>query len=237
MSLYVWLFFASVIALGGCILFTNGIEWLGKRLKVSEGAIGSIFAAVGTALPESTIPVIAIFFGTGQEQTDVGLGAILGAPFMLSTLALPILAGLLVLCAKMGKRKSAFVLDYQEVRIDLIFFLIAYGLALTCVFASIPTTRYGVAILLIVLYLAYMKLKFSSEQQGSSVLAPLILARRSTVPSSAMIGRQVAIGLIGLVGGRIYLSPPSSRYRPNWRSPHYWWLCLSHRWPRNCRKC
>jgi cation:H+ antiporter len=117
------LFLASVIiALGGCTLFTNGIEWLGKRLKVPEGAIGSIFAGVGTALPETTIPVIAIFFGTGQEQTDVGLGAILGAPFMLSTLALPILAGLLVFCARMGKRKSAFVLNYQEVRIDLLFF-------------------------------------------------------------------------------------------------------------------
>jgi cation:H+ antiporter len=197
-----YLFLASVIiALGGCTLFTNGIEWLGKRLKVPEGAIGSIFAGVGTALPETTIPVIAIFFGTGQEQTDVGLGAILGAPFMLSTLALPILAGLLVLYAKMGKRKSAFVLNYQEVRIDLLFFLIAYGLALACAFVSIPAIRYGVAALLILLYLVYMKLKFSSEQQDSSVLAPLILARRSTVPSYAMIGRQVAIGLIGLVGG------------------------------------
>ena len=201
-SQYVLLFLTSVIfALGGCTLFANGIEWLGKRLKVSEGAIGSIFAAVGTALPETTIPVIAIFFGTRQEQTDVGLGAILGAPFMLSTLVLPILAGLLVLYAKMGKRKSAFVLNYQEVHIDLSFFLIAYGLALACVFVSIPTIRYGVAALLILLYLVYMKLKFSSEPQDSPVLAPLILARRSTVPSYAMIGRQVAIGLIGLVGG------------------------------------
>ena len=39
-----------VVTLGGCALFTNGMEWLGKRLKVPEGAIGSVFAAVGTTL-------------------------------------------------------------------------------------------------------------------------------------------------------------------------------------------
>ena len=67
---YVALFALSVVVtLGGCALFTNGIEWLGKRLKVSEGAVGSIFAAVGTTLPETSIPIIAIFFGSGREGT------------------------------------------------------------------------------------------------------------------------------------------------------------------------
>src|SRR5919199_4232080 len=111
--IYLLMFLASVVVtLGGCALFTNGIEWLGKRLKAPEGAVGSIFAAVGTTLPETSIPIIAIFFGSGQERTEVGLGAILGAPFMLSTLVLPILAALLLIYAKMGKRKSSFMLDY-----------------------------------------------------------------------------------------------------------------------------
>ena len=105
--IYILMFLASVfVTLGGCTLFTNAIEWLGKRLKVPEGAVGSIFAAIGTTLPETSIPVIAIFFGTGQERTEVGLGAILGAPFMLSTLVLPILAGLLIIYARLGKRVS-----------------------------------------------------------------------------------------------------------------------------------
>ncbi|MDR4471739.1 MAG: hypothetical protein MRJ92_03475 [Nitrospira sp.] len=60
--LYVGMFVASVvITLAGCHLFTNGIEWLGKRLNISEGAVGSVFAAVGTTLPETSIPIIAIF--------------------------------------------------------------------------------------------------------------------------------------------------------------------------------
>ncbi len=38
--------------LGAAILFTNAIEILGERLNLGQGAVGSVLAAVGTALPE-----------------------------------------------------------------------------------------------------------------------------------------------------------------------------------------
>ena len=44
-------------------IFTNAIESLGAKLKFSEGVTGSIFAAVGTALPETMVPLVAIFAG------------------------------------------------------------------------------------------------------------------------------------------------------------------------------
>ncbi len=34
------------------------------------------------------IPIIAIVFATGEASEEIGVGAILGAPFMLSTLAM-----------------------------------------------------------------------------------------------------------------------------------------------------
>src|ERR671915_2192086 len=78
-----------VIILAGAELFTNGIEWFGRKLDLAEGAVGSVLAAVGTALPETMIPIIAILFASGSEASaHVGVGAILGAPFMLSTLAM-----------------------------------------------------------------------------------------------------------------------------------------------------
>jgi cation:H+ antiporter len=200
--LYIIMFVASVVVtLGGCTLFTNAIEWLGKRLKVPEGAVGSIFAAIGTTLPETSIPVIAIFFGTGQERTEVGLGAILGAPFMLSTLVLPILAGLLIVYARLGKRAAAFNLDYREVRIDLQFFLVAYALAMACVFVSTPLIRYLVAGLLVALYGFYIRIKFASEHHGDASVDPLFFARRAARPSYVLIGLQGTLGLLGLVGG------------------------------------
>jgi cation:H+ antiporter len=202
LAFFVILFLASVvITLGGCALFTNAIEWLGKRLKVPEGAVGSVFAAVGTTLPETSIPIIAIFFGTGQERVDVGIGAILGAPFMLSTLVLPILAALLLLYARLGKRTAAFRLNYREVRVDLLFFMVAYGFAVACAFVQLRPIHYAVAVALMLLYLVYMYVKFSSEHQGDTALEPLFFARRSRAPSYVQIGLQATIGLIGLAAG------------------------------------
>ncbi len=201
---YVLLFGLSVaLTLGGCALFTNGIEWLGRRLKVSEGAVGSVFAAVGTTLPETSIPVIAIFFGTGQERTEVGLGAILGAPFMLSTLVLPILALLLLLYARLGKRTASFKLNYREIRTDLLFFLISYGLALAFVFVPSRSAHTAVAVLLLGLYIYYMRIKFSAtdEEGGEEALDHLFFARRTVTPSFLLIGIQGVVGLLSLVGG------------------------------------
>src|SRR3954464_4837535 len=81
---------AFVVILIGAELFTNGIEWFGRKLELAEGAVGSVLAAVGTALPETMIPIIAIGFASegSHSANEVGVGAILGAPFMLSTLAM-----------------------------------------------------------------------------------------------------------------------------------------------------
>ena len=76
-----------VLILAGAELFTNGIEWFGRKLGLAEGAVGSVLAAVGTALPETMIPIIAIVFASGASTSGIGVGAILGAPFMLATLA------------------------------------------------------------------------------------------------------------------------------------------------------
>src|SRR5262245_57653073 len=79
---------AFAVILAGAELFTNGIEWFGRKLGLAEGAVGSVLAAVGTALPETMIPIIAILFASGAHHDEIGVGAILGAPFMLATLAM-----------------------------------------------------------------------------------------------------------------------------------------------------
>ena len=38
---------AFVVILLGAELFTNGIEWFGRKLELAEGAVGSVLAAVG----------------------------------------------------------------------------------------------------------------------------------------------------------------------------------------------
>ncbi|HSL05239.1 MAG TPA: hypothetical protein VK901_17055 [Nitrospiraceae bacterium] len=202
--LYTLLFLVSVaVTLGACTLFTNAIEWVGKRFNLSEGAIGGVLAAIGTTLPETSIPVIAIFFGASRAEAEVGLGAILGAPFMLTTLVIPILAILLMVYAGLGKRTAAFRLNYQHVRGDLSFFVAAYSVALVCVFIPSRLMHAVAAVGLVGLYLYYVKLKFSEtdEEGGEGGLDPLLFARKATIPSFGFIGLQAIIGLAGLALG------------------------------------
>jgi len=203
--LYTLLFLVSVaVTLGACTLFTNAIEWVGKRFNLSEGAVGGVLAAIGTTLPETSIPVIAIFFGASRAEAEVGLGAILGAPFMLTTLVIPILAILLVVYAKLGKRTAAFRLNYRDVRGDLSFFVAAYSVALACVFIPSRLAHAVAAVGLIGLYLYYVKLKFSeTDEEGGEGGGPepLLFARKAAIPSFGLIGLQAVLGLAGLALG------------------------------------
>jgi cation:H+ antiporter len=74
------------LLLGGAVVFTNAVEWAGLRLGLGTGAVGSLLAAVATALPESVIPVVAII--SGDQTGQIAIGAILGAPLLLGTLAM-----------------------------------------------------------------------------------------------------------------------------------------------------
>ena len=75
------------VILAGALLFTNAVEWAGHRLELGEGATGSVLAAVGTAMPETLLPIVAILEGS-EGSEDVAVGAIIGAPFLLATIAM-----------------------------------------------------------------------------------------------------------------------------------------------------
>ena len=59
--LWLELFGYLIVILIAAEVFVNALEHLGEKLKISEGVTGSIFAAVGTALPETMVPLLAIF--------------------------------------------------------------------------------------------------------------------------------------------------------------------------------
>jgi cation:H+ antiporter len=154
-----------VVILAGAELFTNGIEWFGHRMGLGEGAVGSVLAAVGTALPETTIPVVAILFSKDPHSSEVGLGAILGAPFMLATLAMGVTG--LVVYLNRGRRETGDRLDIDRsvVLADLRSFAPAYGLAIAVAFLPLEPTwpKLVAAIVLLVMYGRYVKHHFDAE--------------------------------------------------------------------------
>lgn len=193
---------AIIVILAGSVLFTNGVEWLGKKLGVSDGVVGSVFAGVGTALPETVIPIIAIFFGDGEDRQAIGIGAILGAPFMLSTLTLPLLGAGLLAFAFFGRRPNTFKLDAAAVAIDLRFFLAGYAAAIGSAMVDSKVLHVLVAVGLVALYLVYLKTIVGHDGEGHGEgLAPLYLARRQPNPPTAVIAIQVLAGLAVIIGG------------------------------------
>ena len=122
-----------LISLGMILLaaegFTNGIELVGRRLSFSQAVVGSILAAVGTALPETILPIVAIFSHGGAASRDIGVGAILGAPFMLATVGF-FLIGLTALIASRRTGRLPEVRAERSTLIrDLSFFLVMYASA------------------------------------------------------------------------------------------------------------
>jgi cation:H+ antiporter len=199
-------------------LFTNGIEWFGHKLDLAEGVVGSVLAAVGTALPETMIPLVAILLSTGgsaESQNaahDVGVGAILGAPFMLSTLAM-FVTGLGVIGYR--RRRAAGTemrVDTHVMGLDLRYFFFAYGVAVAAAFvpADLYWLRYVAVVVLIGVYAWYVKSHFEADTTvDASDLAPLRLHRvdarafRSdpTTPRLRVINLQVLVALAMIVAG------------------------------------
>jgi cation:H+ antiporter len=218
--------FELVISLIGILfsaeLFTNGIEWVGENLGLSEGAVGSVLAAVGTALPETLLPLVAILLGRGAGK-EIGIGAILGAPFMLSTLAMFVLGTAVLILARGGRRSTDLGGDRRVLLQDLGYFLAMYALALLAGLFHPRWFKWFLAAALMVGYALYVRRHFRSpggdveEAEFRGEVRPLYLRRltgrvRGTAreslsppPTWASI-TQSLVALVGIVAGaRIFV--------------------------------
>ena len=194
---------ALAAILGAAALFTNAVEIMGERLNLGHGAVGSLLAAVGTALPETMIPIVAILgaviVGTGAAAAgEIGVGAILGAPFLLATLAF-FLVGLSAIIYKERRKTEDEVVPAREVTItDLAFFIICYTLAAGAGIVRLPfILKIILAILLLlayVLYVIWTIRKGGSATEGEAPENLTLWPFGSIAPTWA-----VAIQLVGTV--------------------------------------
>ena len=205
------------IILIGCELFTNGIEWLGVKLGLTECATGSILAAVGTALPETVVPIMAIIFAAGDGGSEIAEGAILGAPFMLSTLAMMV-GGIAVLVAyRRGRRPATLEVSKDHVLLDIRSFLFAYSFAIVAgLLLQGPgdiarVFRYLIAIFLFVLYAVYVRKMVRQDSKmcdepGGLYFTRAFSEKREKTPSTLAVLVQViaSLGMI-ILGAKIFV--------------------------------
>jgi len=192
-----------VVILAGALLFTNATEWLGKKLELGEGAVGSVLAAVGTAMPETLIPIVAVLGGSAGSE-DVAIGAIIGAPFLLGTLAMAIIG--ISAHVWRGKRKTGLELDahVETLDRDLNFFGASFALGLIAGLVLPEALHIPAAILFLAAYATYVRatLKRGGEVQAEDDIGRLYFDPTSgTEPPIALVVAQFVVGLGAIVGG------------------------------------
>ena len=116
---------AAVIYLA-CEFFVNGVEWVGHRFGVSRTAVGTVLAAFGTALPESVVTLVAVVFGKTEAQRDIGVGAALGGPLVLSTIAYAVVGLVFLLDRKHHQKKIAQEFSTTRLSHDQLWFLVVF---------------------------------------------------------------------------------------------------------------
>jgi cation:H+ antiporter len=193
------------VILAGALLFTNAVEWIGHRLKLGEGAVGSLLAAVGTAMPETLIAIVAIV-GTAEGGDQVAIGSIVGAPFLLATLAM----GLVGLFAYLYRERRPQGLELKAHRPtlerDLLFFLAFFALSLALAWGAPAALRIPAGIALLLAYPLYIRrtLRDAGQVQGEETLGPLLFERRPerrNDPGLSLCVLQLLVGLGAMVGG------------------------------------
>jgi len=201
----VLLLLAFAVVLAGALLFTNSVEWIGHKLEVGVGAVGSVLAAVGTAMPETLIAIVALL-GVAEGSEDVAVGAIVGAPFLLGTLAMG-LVGLFAYLYR-DRRDQGLQLNVHRETLerDLLFFGVLFAIAGLLAWGPPAPLRIAVGVAFLVSYVAYiaLTLRGGGEVQSEESLNPLIFERRSERredPSMTLCVLQLLVGLGAMVGG------------------------------------
>lgn len=193
--------FALILA--GALFFTNATEWLGKRLNLGEGAVGSLLAAVGTAMPETLIPIIAVLGGQ-EEADDVAVGAIIGAPFLLATLAMAIVGISAHVWRDKRDQGLKLAADVPTLDRDLTFFLVFFALGLLTGLVLPESLHIPAAIAFLFAYGVYVRatLKGGGEVQEEDSIGRLYFDwTPGTEPPVWLVVVQFIVSLGAIVGG------------------------------------
>lgn len=201
-----------IVILVGCELFSNAVEHVGRRFALSHAAAGSLLAAVGTAMPETLVVILALIFGGGHGE-EISMGAILGAPFMLLTLAI-FWVGLTVFILKFMKKRENYALNIHvpALAFDLKYFIIAFSIVIISgLFHYMFNNKivdYIAAVLLLIMYIYYVKVTLSVKPDGNERYEEYFYLTKyfSMKPTITNVYLQLLLGLIIIFfGGKLFV--------------------------------
>jgi cation:H+ antiporter len=188
--------------------FTNSVEWIGELLDLSRSAVGSVIAAVGSSLPETMIAAVALLVLHDRTSTEIGIGAVIGAPFMLGTLAFALIGVIASLRSRPSRPSRALGVRLDATTFGLALFVLTFALVVGASFAPAPLLRVAVSIIVIGAYLGYLAYHLRLRDEASDMAPPpLRLAPRTARPSPALVIVQfVAALVLTIVASRLFIA-------------------------------
>ena len=187
---------SAVVIYLACEYFVNGVEWVGHKLSMGQKATGTILAAFGTALPESVVTFVAVAFSLSAADKDIGVGAAMGGPLVLGTLAYAVVGMALMLCRRPLPSGEEARRLYAGLSRDQAWFIVislaklAFGLA---AFAFKPWL--GVAFLLAYGVYAWREMVGQDADEEEGEREPLKLAPRQETPGTGIALVQTGLAL------------------------------------------
>lgn len=167
-----------------CETFTNGVEWLGFKLKLGQTATGTILAAFGTALPEGVVTLVATAFAEDPAQQSIGIGAAMGGPLALATIAYAVV-GLTLL----SRKRTPLLRNEDKQRLSgnqmafLAIFAVKLGLGLVAF-----TYKPWLGLLFLASYAIYLRAEMRQpKEEHEGELEPLKLRPRHADPHLAWV--------------------------------------------------
>lgn len=195
---------AAVVIYLACDYFVNGVEWVGQRMHLGATAVGTILAAFGTALPESAVTFMAVAFGGTPEHKDIGVGAAMGGPLVLSTVAYAVVGLALLRMRRRGLSPAGAAhikADQRRLARDqgwfMAIFIFKVGLGLLA-FSWKP----WLGLLFLAAYGLYVKRELAADDACAEgeTLEPLKLRPRDDNPSMAWACTQTVLALLVIAG-------------------------------------
>jgi cation:H+ antiporter len=181
-----------------CELFVNAVEHLGRLLKVGALAVGTVLAALGTALPESVVTAVAVL---REDTAQIGVGAALGGPLALSTVAYAVVG-----IALLVRRKRLPPVDTARLGRDQLAFLGIFafkvGLGLVA-FAWKPWC----GLLFFAAYAVYVVVELRADDTGDGLeLEPLKLGRSSSPGIGLVLVQTLATLAVIWVASQVFVA-------------------------------
>src|ERR1700731_4332468 len=178
-----------------CEYFVNGVEWFGRKAGISQNAVGTVLAAFGTALPESVVTFVAVVFGHDAAAKNIGVGAALGGPLVLATIAYPIV-GLMLLLTRAQPLNQPIDLNRQRLSRDQSWFLLIFVFKIALGFVAFAIKPW-LGWLFLMAYAVYTWSEMRHEgDKPEGEPEPLKFQPKKPIPSTALAVVQTLLALV-----------------------------------------